>query len=329
MPHRAGHIPPVESGSYPVREGCAVRPWVDGEPAFRRICEAVEAARRSVWVTVAFLERDVQMPDGRGTFFDVLDAGRGPRRRRARHLLALAGAGGARAGRPLLGDGGGAQLARPARRALRRALGSPARRALPSPEELARRRRAAESEVAFVGGINLDGSSVSGRGHAPRGVRRRPRRLPRAARAGGDRRAPQLRAALERGERARPGPTATGRRGATRGRCSSRRGSRRRPATFPSRSPAPCSAGCYRDGTPAPGARPFAIAERRVQRPRPVPRGDRRGAAHDLHRGPGDRVARAVVAALKQALERGVEVVFLVPGNCHPGLRRGASATRT
>ncbi len=50
-----------------------MRPLVDGEPAFRRICEAVESARSSVWVTVAYLERDVQMPDGRGGFFDVLD----------------------------------------------------------------------------------------------------------------------------------------------------------------------------------------------------------------------------------------------------------------
>src|SRR5262249_46909179 len=45
----------------------------DGEPAFRRICQAVEAARTRVWITVAFVDRDVQMPDDRGSFFDVLD----------------------------------------------------------------------------------------------------------------------------------------------------------------------------------------------------------------------------------------------------------------
>ena len=50
-----------------------MRPLVDGEPAFRRICEAVESAKKSAWVTVAFIDRDVQMPDGRGSFFDVLD----------------------------------------------------------------------------------------------------------------------------------------------------------------------------------------------------------------------------------------------------------------
>jgi cardiolipin synthase len=70
----AKHVPPATRGAYPLRAGNAVRPLVDGEPAFRRICEAVEAAQHSVWVTVAFLERDVPMPDGRGSFFDVLDA---------------------------------------------------------------------------------------------------------------------------------------------------------------------------------------------------------------------------------------------------------------
>jgi cardiolipin synthase A/B len=69
----AAHVPFVESGSYPLRAGNAVRPLVDGEPAFRRICEAVEAARRSVWVTVAFVDPDFEMPDGRGSLFDVLD----------------------------------------------------------------------------------------------------------------------------------------------------------------------------------------------------------------------------------------------------------------
>jgi phosphatidylserine/phosphatidylglycerophosphate/cardiolipin synthase-like enzyme len=68
------HIPPVSSGPYPVRPGNLVRPLVDGEPAFRRICEAVEAARESVWVTVAFIDRHVQMPDGHGGFFDLLDS---------------------------------------------------------------------------------------------------------------------------------------------------------------------------------------------------------------------------------------------------------------
>jgi phosphatidylserine/phosphatidylglycerophosphate/cardiolipin synthase-like enzyme len=74
MQRDGAHIPFVTSGPYPIRAGNVVQPLVDGEPAFRRICEAVEAAQHSAWVTVAFLNREVQMPDGRGSFFDVLDA---------------------------------------------------------------------------------------------------------------------------------------------------------------------------------------------------------------------------------------------------------------
>ena len=68
------YIPYVESGPYPIRSGNRVTPLIDGEPAFRRICEAVEGAKQSVWVTIAFLHSDFQMPDGRGSLFDVLDA---------------------------------------------------------------------------------------------------------------------------------------------------------------------------------------------------------------------------------------------------------------
>jgi phosphatidylserine/phosphatidylglycerophosphate/cardiolipin synthase-like enzyme len=67
------HVPFVESGSYPVRPGNVVRPLIDGTPVFRRICEAVESAQHSVWICAAFATRDFRMPDGRGSFFDVLD----------------------------------------------------------------------------------------------------------------------------------------------------------------------------------------------------------------------------------------------------------------
>jgi cardiolipin synthase A/B len=66
-------IPFVQSGSYPTRSGNLVRPLIDGEPAFRSICEAMETARRSIWITVTFLWQTCEMPDGRGTPFDVLD----------------------------------------------------------------------------------------------------------------------------------------------------------------------------------------------------------------------------------------------------------------
>src|SRR3954470_6137251 len=69
----ATHIPSVASCPYPPRSGNAVRPLVDGVPAFRRIGEAVLAARHSVWLTVAFVVPDFQMPDGIGSLFDLLD----------------------------------------------------------------------------------------------------------------------------------------------------------------------------------------------------------------------------------------------------------------
>jgi cardiolipin synthase len=78
LPRPEAHGWFVESGPYPVRTGNTVRPLIDGEPAFRRICEVIEAARFSVWTTVTFLWDDFMMPDGRGSFLDVL--GRAARR---------------------------------------------------------------------------------------------------------------------------------------------------------------------------------------------------------------------------------------------------------
>ncbi len=66
-------VPHLLESSYPLRRGNLLRPLIGGEPAFRRICEAAEAARHSVWVTVAFLGKDVELPDRRGHLFDVLD----------------------------------------------------------------------------------------------------------------------------------------------------------------------------------------------------------------------------------------------------------------
>jgi cardiolipin synthase A/B len=65
-------IPAVGTSSYPSRPGNFLRPWIDGEPALRRICEAIESARHSVWATVTFMWPDFRMPDGRGSALDVL-----------------------------------------------------------------------------------------------------------------------------------------------------------------------------------------------------------------------------------------------------------------
>ena len=66
-------LPFVTTGAYPTRSGNHVWPWIDGEPAFRRICEAIEAAQQSVWATVTFMWPSFQMPDGHGTALDVLE----------------------------------------------------------------------------------------------------------------------------------------------------------------------------------------------------------------------------------------------------------------
>jgi cardiolipin synthase A/B len=65
-------IPGVPHASYPARPGNRLRPLIDGEPAFRRICEAIASARHSVWATVTFMWASFRMPDGRGTALDVL-----------------------------------------------------------------------------------------------------------------------------------------------------------------------------------------------------------------------------------------------------------------
>ncbi len=70
--HQCPAIPFVPTASYPPRSGNLVRPLIDGEPAFRRICEAIEAAHRSVLLTVTFMWAAFEMPDGRGTALDVL-----------------------------------------------------------------------------------------------------------------------------------------------------------------------------------------------------------------------------------------------------------------
>src|SRR5689334_20373030 len=66
-------IPAANACSYPLRRGNAVRPLIDGVPAFRAILSAVAAAKSSVWVTVAFLDDDLVLPDDHGSFFDVLE----------------------------------------------------------------------------------------------------------------------------------------------------------------------------------------------------------------------------------------------------------------
>jgi len=67
------HIPSAAGGAFPPRDGNLVEPLVDGGVAFDRIAAAVESAKFSVWVCVAFLEVGARFPGGRGTFLDLMD----------------------------------------------------------------------------------------------------------------------------------------------------------------------------------------------------------------------------------------------------------------
>jgi len=69
----SSYIPCAENSSYPLREGNQVLPLIDGVRAFSRICEAVESAKKSVWITIAFINENFMMPGGRGTFFEVCE----------------------------------------------------------------------------------------------------------------------------------------------------------------------------------------------------------------------------------------------------------------
>ena len=163
----AKHIPHVETGAYPLRPGNQVEPLIDGESAFRAIARAVAEAQRSVWLTVAFWREGFRLPDGHGGLFDLLD------RATARGLDVRVifwrsqpeedhepGAHffGTEAQRCALAERGSHFQAR--------------WDVLPG--ELCHHQKSwlidagAPGEVAFVGGINLDPASVAQPGHPPR-----------------------------------------------------------------------------------------------------------------------------------------------------------------
>ena len=210
--------------------------------------------------------------------------------------------------------------------ALSRALGPRARALLPAPEELARRRgragrgrvrRRHQPEPELGRPARTSGDRAAGQ-HA--------RRVRRAARPRGERRAPQLRAALERGERPR------GRR-----RPLARREESLRPRV--PRKPSPVAGdvpvqmqrtvrrGRYRNGTPAAGralVRDRATASRASSTStwRRSTRRERTIYLEDQAIG-----APAIVDALHAALERGVDVVFLVPIDPNDEMAAGGAGT--
>jgi len=312
MPHRALHIPAIESGSYGVREGCAVRPLVDGEPAFRRICAAIEAARTSVFATVAFLEPGVQMPDRRGSIFDVLDAtvARGLDVRvifwRSEEISESAHFPGTDLQRAWL--------------ASRESTFGARWDALP--EDQCHHQKSwlidveTSDEVVFVGGINLDHPSLSPRRHAsqPQGSVHDVY-LELRGPAASDVHHNFVQRWNEASDHAQPGGHWP-------------EGDDRGPLAFP-RKPSEragdavvqisrtVQAGLYRDETPAPGGKAYRIENGEFSIL------DQYLAAIDAARNTiyiEDQAIGSlqIVGHLKQALERGVAVALLLPGDCHP-----------
>jgi cardiolipin synthase len=164
----AMHIPFVTTGSYPVRSGNFARPLIDGEPAFRRICEAVDAARHSVWVTIAFLDEDFTMPDGRGSFFDVMDraAARGLD---VRVIFWRANDGSGFLAQTVFSGTGAHRQMLTARESKFLARWDRAQKAYCQHQKSWLIDAGRPGEVAFVGGINLHNSSVTPPGHGEPG----------------------------------------------------------------------------------------------------------------------------------------------------------------
>jgi phosphatidylserine/phosphatidylglycerophosphate/cardiolipin synthase-like enzyme len=310
MQRDAGHIAFVDTGAYPLRGGNFVRPWVDGEPAFRRIGEAVEAARKSVFVTVAFHGDDFRLPEGRGSLFDLLDraVARGVDVRalfwRHRELARF------RPGVHFAGtEEDRAFLARRGSRFQARWDQAHGRYCQHQKSWLV---DAGEpGEVAFVGGINLHADSVVAPGHPPReGGNTHDVYVELRGPAASDVHHNFVQRWNEASDRDEPDglwPDAAS----------------QSQLVFPNRTseeagPVPVQIqrtvrrGRYRDDTAAPGARPFAIEHGEYaivdQYRRAIEAAQRTIYIEDQAIGSAE-----IVDGLHAALERGVDVTFLVP----------------
>ncbi len=317
MQRHGGHIPYVSSGSYPIRGGNTVRPLVDGELAFERICAAVAAARRSAWVTVAFHEMGFVMPGGHGSFFDVLDRAhargvdvrvifwRHPELVQLRPGTHFAGTA---EDREFLAKRGSRFLAR-----WDRAHGPYCQHQKSWLVDTG-----TPDEVAFVGGINLNNGSVVATGHAPREKGSThdvyvELRGPAATdvhhnfvqrwNEASDRDLSDGLWPDARSQSALAFPTVLS------------------PAAgeIPVQIQRTVRRECYLDGTPAPGAAEFAIGggEHAIldQYLRAI-----EGARHAIYIEDQVIAAAQVVDGLRAALERGVEVAVLVPADADDGM---------
>jgi len=310
------HVPAARRAAYPLRPGNAVIPLVDGEPAFRRICEAVEAARESVWLTVAYLDRDVAMPDGRGLLFEVLE--RAARRRVDVRVLFWR--------EPRLpelepesthfpGDAGDrAYLAEHAPSIKARWDRHPREFCHHQKSWIVDAGRA--GEVAFVGGINLLHASVCRPGHPPHpGGQDHDLYLEVRGPAAADVHHNFAQRWNEASERALPDGTWPDAAVAS-------------DLEFPAfLSPAAgevpvqivrtIAAGLYGSDVAPPGGKPYPIAggEQSVLEHYLAAIAAAQSSIYVEDQAIG---SPAIVDALEKAVERGVEVAFLVPGNAHP-----------
>lgn len=325
----AARIPPAARASYPRRGGNAVRPLVDGAPAFERICTAIEEAASSVLATIAFVERDVAMPGGRGTLFDVLDraASRGVEVRvlfwREPRLAEIDPTathfGGDEREREFLRDRGSRLRARWDR--LERGFCQHQNSWLVDAGEV--------GEVAFLGSANPTTRSLSSPGYP--------------ARPGGSAhdvmievRGPAVTDVhhnfVQRWNEASERERSDG--------CWPDAGAAA-PLAFPAfSSPArgevpvqitrTVAPGRYRDETPPPGAKPFAIAEGELSGLEQMLSAVA-AAERTLYFENQTVASPILVEELRRALVRGVKVVYLVPGDAHPAFvaaRRSPRAAR-
>jgi phosphatidylserine/phosphatidylglycerophosphate/cardiolipin synthase-like enzyme len=305
----AAEIPPA-TGAYPRRDGNRIRPLIDGEPAFRRIAAAVEAARTRVWVTLAFVDREARLPDGRGTVFDLLDAAA----RRGVDVRALIWH------EPELDTilpGSSHFPGNAAERAWLGARGSRLRARWDYVRDYCHHQKSwlvdagAPGEVAFVGGINVESGSMVSPGHRP-------------PRAGDDVHDVYL-------EIEGPAATDVHHNFVQRWNEASERGTPWPDAAaagdlpFPSapsavRGDVPVQivrtvrAGLYAADTPSPGGAAFPIAEGEFSA-REHYLAAIEGARRSVYLEQQFLASPEALVALEAALERGVEVVILMPGD--------------
>lgn len=144
-----------------------MQPLIDGVAAFRRIGEAIAAARYGVWLTVAFYAPDLRMPDGGGPLFDVLDRAVA-RGLDVRVIFWRPNPESAGFGRTFSGSAADRELLRQ-RGSRFRARWDRAYGPYVQPQKCWLIDAGEPSEAAFVGGINLTAQAVGSPGHGDGG----------------------------------------------------------------------------------------------------------------------------------------------------------------